>query len=119
MYESKCVECNHNKEKFQKDGMDLIDGRPNPSIYVGESGLSLHERSKEHWAAYEARSGDSHTLKHWITNPARCGQVLQRLSDKKGGGDSVDLVQGQHSEQLGWLEYKWPKQTSTSRTRGI
>ena len=72
VYESKCVECDHNKEKFQKDEIDLIDGRPKPSIYVGESGLSLHERSKEHRAAFELGSGDSHTLKHWVTN--HCGQ---------------------------------------------
>ena len=31
-------------------------------------GRSLHERSREHWADFEAKSGDSHILKHWITH---------------------------------------------------
>ena len=44
---------------------DLTDQRALPSIYVGESSRSLHERSKEHHADYRKNQEDSHMSKHW------------------------------------------------------
>ena len=37
-----------------------------PSLYVGETGRSLHERSREHWDSYRNGSKDSHILKHHL-----------------------------------------------------
>ena len=100
VYESKCVLCNPDVEKYQKDGKELEDKRETPSIYVGESGRSLHERSREHWADFESKSEDSHILKHWVNHHGGQGtpefklEVLQGHSDKTSRGGHQDPVQG-------------------------
>jgi hypothetical protein len=70
IYENTCQICNpeDGKEKVRKDGRDLADGGKYPSVYVGESGRSLHERAREHWADFDGRQTDSHILKHWMVH---------------------------------------------------
>ena len=58
LYENRCTLCN---SEDQKDGKSLKDGK---GIYVGESSRSLHERAKELGADKQARSEDSHQIKH-------------------------------------------------------
>ena len=67
----------------------------NPSIYVGESGRSLHERSKEHWADFEARSGDSHILKHCMTHHGGQGKPDFRLEVVKYFRDTLSRHVGE------------------------
>ena len=69
----------------KKDGKALKDGR---GIYVGESSRSLYERAKEHEADRQARSEDSHQIKHWLTEhqdllapPRFRFQVIQSFQD--------------------------------------
>jgi hypothetical protein len=95
IYESKCVICNPEKEKFQKDGKDLEDKREDPSIYVGESGRSLYERSKEHWADFESKAEDSHILKHWLTHHCGQGQPDFRLEVVKYCRDTLSRQVGE------------------------
>ena len=66
IYESKCMICNPEPERFQKDGKELADTGEHPSIYVGETSRSLHERAQEHWNDFHSKKQDSHILKHWI-----------------------------------------------------
>ena len=66
MYESVCVKCN-GPEK-EKTSSSLADSRTEPSIYVGETGRSLMERSKEHHRDLRKHHEDSHMLKHWATS---------------------------------------------------
>ena len=67
---SSCTLCNPQQEEgARKKKEDNIEGQR--GIYVGESGRSLHERFKEHRVDFEAKSGDSHILKHWWTREAR------------------------------------------------
>ena len=63
LYESRCCGCN-GTEKKEKD-RNLMDSRPLPSIYVGESSRTLHERSVEHHRDYSKNKEDSHMRKHW------------------------------------------------------
>ena len=65
VYESLCKECNPNKAK-QSD--PLMDNRDFPSIYVGESSRTLHERSSEHFRDYRKNAEESHMIKHWSTH---------------------------------------------------
>ena len=95
VYESKCVICNPEGEMYQKDGKELEDKRENPSIYVGESGRSLHERSKEHWADFVARSEDSHILKHWLTHHGGQGEPDFRLEVVKFCRDTLTRQVGE------------------------
>ena len=68
------MDCNPETEKFQKNGRDLQDRGTFPSIYVGETGRSLHERAREHCGAFRAETEDSHILKHWANHHGREGQ---------------------------------------------
>ena len=70
IYENICLTCNPEAgTKVEKlDGKELEDRKEFPSIYVGESGRSLHERALEHWQDFEARQTDSHILKHWMVH---------------------------------------------------
>ena len=54
--------------KAKKDGKELEDKSEFPSLYVGESGRSLHERAQERWNDFNGRKNDSHILKHWLTH---------------------------------------------------
>ena len=47
-----------------RDKEGLEDKRDVPSIYVGETFCSLHERSKEHWRDADTMSEESHMLQH-------------------------------------------------------
>ena len=70
IYENICLTCNPETESKQprQDGHELADKGVYPSIYVGESGRSLHERAQEHWQDFKARETDSHILKHWLVH---------------------------------------------------
>ena len=61
LYESKCELCNPDQKDGRKDGL-----RGGKGIYVGETSRSLYERTKEHQADREARSEESHHVKHWV-----------------------------------------------------
>ena len=76
IYENICLICHPEagSKVEKKDGKELEDTGEYPSIYVGESGRSLHERAKEHWQDYEARQADSHILKHWQVHHQGVGQ---------------------------------------------
>ena len=95
VYESRCMVCNPEGEKAKKVGKELEDKRETPSIYVGESSRSLHERSKEHWADFEAESGDSHILKHWITHHGGQGKPDFRLEVVKYCRDTLSRQVGE------------------------
>ena len=45
-----------------------------PSIYVGETGRSLHERARKHWAAFASQAENSHIYKHWVNHHSSRGQ---------------------------------------------
>ena len=66
MYESSCNICN--KEETGKGKKELERLRSGRGVYVGESSRSLYERTKEHMADREARSEESHQVKHWLTD---------------------------------------------------
>ena len=71
LYESTCLDCNPQGERsVQKtaSGVDLMETRPEASIYVGELASSIHERAAEHWRDYRERREDSHILKHWMNH---------------------------------------------------
>ena len=70
IYENICLTCNPEAgSKVERlDGKELEDVKDFPSIYVGESGRSLHERALEHWRDFGARQTDSHILKHWMVH---------------------------------------------------
>ena len=70
IYENICLTCNPEagSKQTRQDGHELADKGQFPSIYVGESGRSLHERAHEHWHDFEARQTDSHILKHWLVH---------------------------------------------------
>ena len=95
IYESRCVDCNPEKESNQKDGKELEDSRAFPSIYVGESGHSLHERAKEHWGDFESKSGDSHILKHWLTHHGGQGTPKFRIEVIKYCQDALTRQVGE------------------------
>ena len=56
IYEKVCITCNPEagQKERRQDGQELQDGGKYPSIYVGESGRSLHERAQDHWHDFEA-----------------------------------------------------------------
>ena len=64
MYESECRRCNGPDGWKTRDKGGLEDKRDVPSIYVGETCRSLHERSKEHWRDANTMSEESHMLQH-------------------------------------------------------
>ena len=44
--------------------MNLAESREQPSLYLGESARSLHERALEHWRDAEANKEESHMVQH-------------------------------------------------------
>ena len=68
VYESSCNICNPEEGLKRTTGEGLADGREFPSIYVGESSRSLHERIKEDVKDMEDREEDSHMIKHWTNH---------------------------------------------------
>ena len=70
IYENICLTCNPEagSKRSRQDGHELAKKGQFPSIYVGESGRSLHERAHKHWRDFEARQTDSHILKHWLVH---------------------------------------------------
>ena len=66
LYESRCDLCN--KEEVGSKRKELEELKSGRGIYVGESSRSIYERSKEHQADKEARSEESHQIKHWLTD---------------------------------------------------
>ena len=71
VYESACKKCN--PEVGNKGPLKNPCTNP-PSLYVGETGRSLHERSREHWDSYRNGSKDSHILKHHILHHGGIGE---------------------------------------------
>ena len=67
MYESRCDLCNK-EEVGSNNKKELEELKSRRGIYVGESSRSIYERSKEHQADKEARSEESHQVKHWLTD---------------------------------------------------
>jgi hypothetical protein len=96
IYESKCLLCNPEQDKFQKDGKDLKDGGLFPSIYVGETGRSLHERAKEHWRDFTARKEDSHILKHWVNHHQSKDQPKFRIDVIRYCRDALSRQVGEY-----------------------
>ena len=69
VYESLCTECNRDEqqdggEETHTDTGDTEKGEQ-PSIYVGETARSLHERAGEHGKAADGGDIESHMVKHW------------------------------------------------------
>ena len=61
VYENVCRSCNQgaaNKREEQPFRTDI------PTLYVGETGRSLHERIAEHWKDWRSGKDDSHMLRH-------------------------------------------------------
>ena len=87
-----------NQEKrsksVERETLFMRAKRENPSIYMGESGISLYERSKDHWAGFEAKSRDSHILKHWVTHHGRQGKPDIRLEVVKYCRDTLSRQGG-------------------------
>ena len=61
IYESICIKCNPDGRK--KGPLKDPVTSP-PSVYIGETARSLHERSREHWDSFKNGNKDSHILKH-------------------------------------------------------
>ena len=95
IYESKCLLCNPVDEKGKKDGKELEDKGPFPSIYVGESGRSLHEHAAEHWADFTAKSSDSHILKHWEIHHGGTGSPKFKIGVIKYCRDALSRQVGE------------------------
>ena len=66
-YENVCKKCNPGDMLKKKKEENMEDIRPEPSIYVGESSRSLHERAGDHWRDCRNKLEDSHMFKHWMT----------------------------------------------------
>ena len=56
-YLSICLRCNPGGRTKK---MVLEENNPVPSVYLGESGRSLHERAKEHWSKFKEKDEKSH-----------------------------------------------------------
>ena len=78
-----------------KDGKDLADNGSFPSIYVGESGRSLHERAKNHWDDFASRKEDSHILKHWVNHHSSQGQPSFKITVVKYCKDALSRQVGE------------------------
>ena len=64
VYESECGKCNPEGSRKSSDKEDLQERRDVASLYVGESGRSLHERAGEHWRDAELMKEESHMREH-------------------------------------------------------
>ena len=63
VYENVCQTCNPGAEP----GKDQVEIRSDiPTIYVGETSRSLHERMREHWGANEKKKDNSHMFRHHL-----------------------------------------------------
>ena len=63
IYESICIKCNPDGRK--KGALKDPVTSP-PSVYIGETARSHHERSREHWDSFKNGNKDSHILKHHL-----------------------------------------------------
>ena len=66
-----------------------------PSIYVGESGRSLHERAQDHWNDFASGKPDSHILKHWLTHHQGQGKPQFRITIIKYCRDALTRQVGE------------------------
>ena len=77
IYENWCRKCNPGaggKEITEQP----MDGEP--SLYVGESGRSIMERSKEHWEGWRTRKDDNHINKHqMLSHPNQEPDFVMRV----------------------------------------
>ena len=76
LYKSYCKLCN--KEATEMESKRKESTR-RQGVHVGESSRSLHERAKEHWAAYAAKAEDSYILKHWVNHHGGQGEPHFRI----------------------------------------
>ena len=60
IYENTCKKCNPGDMQDKKKDNSMEDTRPEPSIYVGESSRSLHERAGDHWRGCKNKLDESH-----------------------------------------------------------
>jgi hypothetical protein len=67
VYESLCTVCNRDKQQDGGEEMTRETGGRDeqPSVYVGETSRSLHERAGELGKATEEKDIESHMVKHW------------------------------------------------------
>ena len=63
VYENICTICNP-QARTKGDLKSYSPPEDCPSIYIGESSRSLHERTKEHWEDYHKGLETSHIWKH-------------------------------------------------------
>ena len=63
VYENVCNICNKGAANKKEDPPFRTDI---PTLYVGETGRSLFERTNEHWGAWRSNKEDSHILRHQI-----------------------------------------------------
>ena len=61
VYENICMSCN---PEARKKGEFKDHNTNQPSIYIGETSRSMHERSLEHWGAFRGSKEESHIFKH-------------------------------------------------------
>ena len=54
--------------------MVLEENNKFPSVYLGESGRSLHERAKEHWDQYKEKNEKSHIWRHHVLHHGAEGE---------------------------------------------
>ena len=63
VYESVCTRCNPSNEGKEEAKAGLLRSGE-PSLYVGESSRSLHERAREHWADADKGVDECHMMEH-------------------------------------------------------
>jgi hypothetical protein len=59
---------NSQETRNQTTRRAMLDKREFPSIYVGETSRSLHERAEEHLKDGRDGAEDSHMVKHWANH---------------------------------------------------
>ena len=64
IYESECAKCNPPGARKEQDKKGLEERRDVPSLYVGETARSVHERALEHWRDAENLKEESHMQEH-------------------------------------------------------
>ena len=89
LYENICTLCNPGAEDRRAK---ITPPKDAPSIYVGESAKSIHERAAEHWRGFREQREDSHILAppppSWRYRraclPYESGGEIQKPPDKTG-----------------------------------
>ena len=64
IYESECAKCNPPGTRKEQDKKGLEERSDVPSLYVGETARSIHERAQEHWRDAENMKEESHMQEH-------------------------------------------------------